>query len=153
MSSFRFFSLLLRLNLPELGLTFTLSNVSLAANKPDSLEIASSVRKEVRPYEDKGLRADKDKKALFGAAREVINLTANIGTEIVGLQLSELTDQQKDEVSASRSSPRSKDATADLSADFFSFLSSLEARSVDRGEDGRFLQGSEALSTEAEGTG
>jgi hypothetical protein len=41
---------------------------------------------------------DKSKSALLGAAKEVIHLTKHIGTEIVGLQLKDLTDQQKDEL-------------------------------------------------------
>lgn len=35
---------------------------------------------------------------MLGAAKEVKHLTKHIGTEIVGLQLSELTDQQRDEL-------------------------------------------------------
>ena len=34
----------------------------------------------------------------MGAAEKVIDLTAHIGTEIVGLQLKDLTDRQKDEL-------------------------------------------------------
>jgi hypothetical protein len=51
-----------------------------------------------RDHIDAGLRADPEKKALFGAAKEVIDLTKHIGTEIVGLQLTQLTNQQKDEL-------------------------------------------------------
>lgn len=47
---------------------------------------------------DPGSRADKEKKALFSAATKVTDLTTNIGTEIEGLQLKDLTDQQKDEL-------------------------------------------------------
>lgn len=47
---------------------------------------------------DAGTRADPKKAALFSAAEEVKNLTAHIGTEIVGLQLKDLTDQQRDEL-------------------------------------------------------
>jgi hypothetical protein len=49
-------------------------------------------------YTEVALRADKEKKALFGAAKEVRHLTFHCGTEIVGLQLKDLTDQQKDEL-------------------------------------------------------
>ncbi|KAI1146588.1 putative alpha-ketoglutarate-dependent sulfonate dioxygenase [Nemania diffusa] len=49
-------------------------------------------------FSDPGLRADKEKKALFGAAKEVRHLTYHCGTEIVGLQLKDLTSQQKDEL-------------------------------------------------------
>lgn len=51
-----------------------------------------------RVHIDPGTRADPEKKALFGAAKEVIHLTKHIGTELVGIQLTELTDQQKDEL-------------------------------------------------------
>jgi hypothetical protein len=52
----------------------------------------------VRVYVDPGTRADPEKKALFGAATKVIHLTKHIGTELVGVQLKDLTDQQKDEL-------------------------------------------------------
>ncbi|KAI1261795.1 alpha-ketoglutarate-dependent taurine dioxygenase [Xylariaceae sp. FL1019] len=52
----------------------------------------------VHPYEDAALRADPQKRALFAAAKEVVDLTSHIGTEIVGVQLKDLTDQQKDEL-------------------------------------------------------
>lgn len=51
-----------------------------------------------REFTDAGTRADPSKKSLFSAAREVINLTTHIGTEIVGLQLKDLTEQQRDEL-------------------------------------------------------
>jgi alpha-ketoglutarate-dependent taurine dioxygenase len=51
-----------------------------------------------RVYIERGAQADKEKKALFGAATKVIHLTKHIGTEIVGLQLKNLTEQQKDEL-------------------------------------------------------
>ena len=66
--------------------------------RPTDLQIASSVRSSDRKHQDPGLRADKDKKALFGAAKEVINLSPHLGTEIVGLQLSQLSDTQRDEL-------------------------------------------------------
>lgn len=47
---------------------------------------------------DPATRADPEKKALLGAATKVIHLTKHIGTELVGLQLKDLTDQQKDEL-------------------------------------------------------
>jgi len=66
--------------------------------KPLYLQDAFAIRNEDRPYVDAGSRADKSKSALLSAAKEVIHLTSNIGTEIVGLQLKDLTDQQKDEL-------------------------------------------------------
>ncbi|GAA5852187.1 hypothetical protein JCM9279_006926 [Rhodotorula babjevae] len=67
-------------------------------DRPSDVKLAASVRARERKHVDPGARADKDKKALFSAAKEVKHLSANIGTEIVGLQLSQLSDQQKDEL-------------------------------------------------------
>ncbi|KAG2175921.1 hypothetical protein INT44_000399 [Umbelopsis vinacea] len=47
---------------------------------------------------DRGHKADPKKAALLGAASEIIELTPHIGTEIHGVQLNQLTDQQKDEL-------------------------------------------------------
>ncbi|OJA10748.1 hypothetical protein AZE42_04253 [Rhizopogon vesiculosus] len=47
---------------------------------------------------DRGHFADPDKKALFSAAQKVKHLTPTIGTELVGIDLRQLTDQQKDEL-------------------------------------------------------
>lgn len=67
-------------------------------NKPLYLQDAYQVQSAERKYDDAGARADKEKKALFSAATKVTDLTAYIGTEIEGLQLKDLTDQQKDEL-------------------------------------------------------
>ena len=56
------------------------------------------VRDYDRPHVDPGTRADPEKKALLSAAKEVNHLTRHIGTEIVGLQLKDLSDKQKDEL-------------------------------------------------------
>jgi Taurine catabolism dioxygenase TauD, TfdA family len=66
--------------------------------KPIYLDDIANIRNDDRAYTDAGSRADPEKKALFSAAKEVINLTNHIGTEIVGLQLKDLTEQQKDEL-------------------------------------------------------
>lgn len=66
--------------------------------KPLYLDDVYSIRNYDREHTDPGSRADPEKKALLSAAKEVIYLTAHIGTEIVGLQLKDLTDQQKDEL-------------------------------------------------------
>ncbi|KAK9233718.1 hypothetical protein V1525DRAFT_415617 [Lipomyces kononenkoae] len=52
------------------------------------------------PYDhvDVAARADPDKKALFSVMGERKDMTPNIGTEVRGVQLSLLTDQQKDEL-------------------------------------------------------
>jgi len=65
---------------------------------PKYKQDVAEIRAETRNYVDPGTRADPEKKALFGAAKEVKNLTRHIGTEIVGLQLKDLSDKQKDEL-------------------------------------------------------
>lgn len=65
---------------------------------PVFIDQAFAIRDYDVPYTERGINADKSKKSLFGAATEIINLTKNVGTEIVGLQLKDLTDQQKDEL-------------------------------------------------------
>jgi hypothetical protein len=66
--------------------------------KPLYLDDVYKIRDYDREHIDPGSRADPKKKALFGAAKEIIHLTAHIGTEVVGLQLKDLSDQQKDEL-------------------------------------------------------
>ncbi|ODV58947.1 TauD/TfdA dioxygenase family protein [Ascoidea rubescens DSM 1968] len=65
---------------------------------PIFLDEATKIRNDGFPFVERGVNADPEKKAFFGAAKQVINLTTKVGTEIVGLQLSDLTDQQKDEL-------------------------------------------------------
>ncbi|KAG0669158.1 hypothetical protein C6P42_004554, partial [Pichia californica] len=65
---------------------------------PIFVDQAHAIRDYDVEFIERGKNADPEKKALFSAAKEVINLTKNVGTEIVGLQLSDLTDQQKDEL-------------------------------------------------------
>ena len=50
---------------------------------------------------ERALFADPDKKALLSAATRVQHLTPAIGTEIHGIDLRQLTAQQKDELYAS----------------------------------------------------
>jgi hypothetical protein len=65
---------------------------------PLYVQDVEQIRNEPREYVDRGSVADPEKKALFNAAKEIIHLTNHIGTEIVGLQLKDLTDRQKDEL-------------------------------------------------------
>lgn len=65
---------------------------------PKFIEDAYAIRNEEFPYVEKGLKADPEKKALLSAASEVIHLTKHVGTELVGIQLADLTSQQKDEL-------------------------------------------------------
>lgn len=65
---------------------------------PKFVDEAYEIRNREYPFVDRGKGADPEKRALFGAAKQVIHLTKHVGTEIVGLQLSELTNQQRDEL-------------------------------------------------------
>ena len=47
---------------------------------------------------DRALNADPEKKALLSAATKVQHLTPALGTEISGIDLRQLSDQQKDEL-------------------------------------------------------
>ncbi|KAI0128010.1 hypothetical protein BJ170DRAFT_723494 [Xylariales sp. AK1849] len=67
-------------------------------SRPLYLDDVYKIRGEEWKHEDAGARADKSKSALLAAATKVTDLTSNIGTEIEGLQLKDLTDQQKDEL-------------------------------------------------------
>lgn len=66
--------------------------------RPLYLDDVYKIRNHHREHVDPGSRADPEKKALFSAAEKVVDLTTHIGTEIVGLQLKDLTPQQKDEL-------------------------------------------------------
>jgi hypothetical protein len=66
--------------------------------KPLFLDDVYNIRSKDREYTDAGTRADPKKNALLSAASEVIHLTSNIGTEIRGLQLKDLSNQQRDEL-------------------------------------------------------
>lgn len=57
-----------------------------------------SGRDHSQPYIDAGSRADKEKRSLLSAATGVIHLTKHIGTEITGLQIKDLSNQQRDEL-------------------------------------------------------
>lgn len=65
---------------------------------PVFVDQAYAVRNADVHYTERGKGADPEKKALFGAATEVFNLTDKIGTEIVGLQLADLNNTQRDEL-------------------------------------------------------
>ncbi|KAK7743996.1 hypothetical protein SLS62_010357 [Diatrype stigma] len=67
-------------------------------SRPLYLQDVYQIRGEEWKHEDAGARADKSKSALLSAATKVTDLTAHIGTEIEGLQLKDLTSQQRDEL-------------------------------------------------------
>ena len=53
---------------------------------------------ELQDVTDRGQFADPEKKALLSAATKVTQLTPDIGVEISGIDLRQLTNQQKDEL-------------------------------------------------------
>ncbi|CCH40934.1 Alpha-ketoglutarate-dependent sulfonate dioxygenase [Wickerhamomyces ciferrii] len=66
---------------------------------PLFLDDAYKIRNQVNPeYVERGIGADPEKKALFSGAKQVVNLTKYIGTEIIGLQLQDLNEKQLDEL-------------------------------------------------------
>ncbi|CAJ2507338.1 Uu.00g085240.m01.CDS01 [Anthostomella pinea] len=67
-------------------------------SRPLYLQDVLEIRKDPWEHHEAGARADKSKTALLSAATKVTDLTTHIGTEIEGLQLKDLTDQQKDEL-------------------------------------------------------
>ncbi|KAJ5982957.1 Taurine catabolism dioxygenase TauD/TfdA [Penicillium waksmanii] len=67
-------------------------------SRPLYIDDVYNIRNFGRAHVDPGTRADPEKKALLSAAKEIIHLTRHIGTEIFGLQLKDLTGQQKDEL-------------------------------------------------------
>jgi len=67
-------------------------------SRPLYLDDVYKIRNEGWNHVEAGARADKSKSALLSAATKVTDLTAHIGTEVEGLQLKDLTDQQRDEL-------------------------------------------------------
>lgn len=54
--------------------------------------------KEFTPARDRAFSADPEKASLLALASEIEDLTPYVGTELKGVQLSELKDAQKDEL-------------------------------------------------------
>lgn len=67
-------------------------------SRPLYIDDVYKIRAKEWEHVDAGARADKSKSALLSAATKVTDLTTHIGTEIEGLQLKDLTDQQRDEL-------------------------------------------------------
>lgn len=67
-------------------------------SRPLFLQDVYKIRSADRKHIDAGTRADKSKKNLFSAATKITDITANIGTEIEGIQLKDLSDEQRDEL-------------------------------------------------------
>lgn len=72
--------------------------------KPQSEQIplyvddALKIRNTPQDYIPRGKNADREKKALFSKVKEVKHLTKYIGTELVGVQLADLNEQELDEL-------------------------------------------------------
>jgi hypothetical protein len=65
---------------------------------PLYVDDAIKIRDTAHEYLARGKNADKEKKALFSKVKEVKHLTKYIGTELVGVQLAELNEQDLDEL-------------------------------------------------------
>jgi sulfonate dioxygenase len=54
----------------------------------------------LEPFEhkDRGLRGDPKKASIYDNATKIFDVTPHIGTEIHGIQLSQLTETQKDDL-------------------------------------------------------
>ncbi|KAL0075582.1 hypothetical protein J3Q64DRAFT_1667001 [Phycomyces blakesleeanus] len=72
----------------------------LALGDRSYLSFPKTTYPELEPFEHKdvGHRADPTKASLYKNAEKIFDVTPNIGTEIHGLQLSKLTNQQKDDL-------------------------------------------------------
>jgi alpha-ketoglutarate-dependent taurine dioxygenase len=66
-------------------------------NIPLYVDDAKNVRNSPHEYIIRGKNADKEKKALFSKVKEV-HLTKYVGTELVGVQLADLNEQELDEL-------------------------------------------------------
>jgi sulfonate dioxygenase len=76
----------------------TTNVISGISEKVFSFKAVDPPLTEITPPQDRAFSADPEKKSLLSAARHVKHLTPYIGTEIVGVQLSQLTPQQKDDL-------------------------------------------------------
>lgn len=65
---------------------------------PLYLDDAQKIRDKPQEYIPRGKNADKEKKALFAKVKEVKHLTKYVGTELVGVQLADLTEKELDEL-------------------------------------------------------
>ncbi|KAI9301883.1 hypothetical protein BJ944DRAFT_168303 [Cunninghamella echinulata] len=72
----------------------------LAKEKGRYLVYPDTKYPEIEPFEhfDRGVRGDPKKASIYDNAESVFDVTPHIGTEIRGLQLSQLTEQQKDDL-------------------------------------------------------
>lgn len=77
-------------------LPFSMHSI-LSGGKPYFPNVSWEPLTEVH-VEDRGLFADPSKKNLLGAATKVKHLTPVIGTELEGIDLRQLTPEQKDEL-------------------------------------------------------
>ena len=78
----------------------TMSNLYHTGLTPQVLDFKppDSSTKEFVPPPDRAFSADRNKISLLSAASKVTQLTPYIGTELSGVQLSRLTEKQKDEL-------------------------------------------------------
>ncbi|KAI9019999.1 hypothetical protein CLU79DRAFT_756673 [Phycomyces nitens] len=77
-----------------------LNLTKLAREKGSYIVYPEKKYPELAPFKhiDPATRGDPKKASLFNSAKKIVDLTPHIGTEIEGLQLSNLTDTQKDDL-------------------------------------------------------
>jgi sulfonate dioxygenase len=114
---------------PDSGMPMTISplfNPNMVGRVPPEPN-----RPEIKIPTDRGCFADPEKKALFSVAKPQ-DLTISVGTELKGCQLSQLTNQQLDELAlliAERGVVflRDQDITADQQVKMFEYFGMLKA--------------------------
>jgi sulfonate dioxygenase len=81
----------------KVGFCLSCTRLSSLRTQPSFPDVSWEPLKEV-PVSDRGLVADPAKKSLLSAAQKVTHLTPAIGTELLGIDLRQLSDTQKDEL-------------------------------------------------------
>ncbi|CAG8976829.1 hypothetical protein HYALB_00009093 [Hymenoscyphus albidus] len=99
--------------------------------------------KEFTPPKDRGSYADTEKKSLFSVAKQV-DLTESIGTELKDVQLSQLNNQQLDELAALVNERgvvffRDQDLTTERQVEIFEHFGVLDKHTTQQGGGKHFI--------------
>ena len=88
-----------RNRLTKYGIDLSKGYPERPGNIPHFLDEGYAIRDTPNPnYVERGKNADPEKKALFAAVKEIRQLTPQVGTELVGIQLEKLNEKQLDEL-------------------------------------------------------
>ncbi|PMD21338.1 alpha-ketoglutarate-dependent sulfonate dioxygenase [Hyaloscypha hepaticicola] len=104
--------------------------------------------KEFKPSKDRGSYADPEKKTLFAIAKPV-DLTESIGTELKNVQLSQLNNQQLDELAALVNERgvvffRDQDLTTERQVEIFEYFGTLDKHTTQKDGKHFIVRGSNA---------